>query len=121
MRIAPTQASPSRTTPFVHIAWTPATSDDEYRNQRYFQGVRYPDKEHDIGFGMRVGENTEVTVYRDAHHDVARLSLYVSMENSVAELRACLCPSTLRELAQRLLDAAHDIDVNPSCLLQEAA
>lgn len=62
------------------------------------------------------GETT-FGVYRDAHKQVASMEVRIG---SVAFLDFDLTPEKLRELAARLLDAAHDIETNPAAKLREA-
>jgi hypothetical protein len=46
--------------------------------------------------------------------DVAVLKFYVQTANTSSSYRVNLTAADLRELAQRLLDAAHDLEVNPA-------
>lgn len=52
-----------------------------------------------------------IRVYRYAEHAHAELSLHFAPHGTIA---VALDALELRDLAQRLLDAAHDIDANPA-------
>jgi hypothetical protein len=60
---------------------------------------------------------TMLAVYRDAKRQVAELEINVA---SIARIDIELTPTKLRELAARLLDAAHDIEANPAAMLMLA-
>lgn len=61
------------------------------------------------------------TVWRDAKQDVAELEITLGLHTS-ASMTVRLTPAELRDLAARLLDAAHDIETLPAAVLaQEAA
>jgi len=60
-------------------------------------------------------------VWRDAKQDVAELEITLGLHTS-ASMTVRLTPAELRDLAARLLDAAHDIETLPAAVLaQEAA
>ena len=65
---------------------------------------------------MTHGETT-LGVYRDAKRQVGELEINVA---SIARIGIELTPQKLRELATRLVDAAHDIETNPAAKLMEA-
>lgn len=60
------------------------------------------------------------TVYRNAREDLASLDITVG-QGSVARISVRLNTAGLRELAHRLLDAAHDIESLPASVLTKAA
>ncbi|WP_155742705.1 hypothetical protein [Variovorax paradoxus] len=60
------------------------------------------------------------SVYRNAREDSASLDINVG-QGSVARISVQLNPAGLRDLAHRLLDAAHDIESLPASVLVKAA
>lgn len=88
--------------------------------QRYFVG-------NEAWHSHRVTPNGEhaggVQVFRDAKQDVASLSLNAYSGSFDFSVAASFSPAALREIAARLLDAAHDIEQRPasSYLAREAA
>lgn len=68
-------------------------------------------------------KSTQVSIdlLRDAATDVTALRLNIG-HRTYASMSARLTPAELRELAARLIDAAHDIETLPAAVLaQEAA
>lgn len=61
-----------------------------------------------------------ITVMRDARKNVAELEVRIGIW-TCASITARLTPAELRELAARLLDAAHDIETLPAAVLTQAA
>lgn len=55
-----------------------------------------------------------VRVYRNAARDVVDVDIRCSTGRVSVEASASLNPTELRELAQRLLDAAHDLETQPA-------
>lgn len=96
---------------FVHEPRPPMVGKD-HPDQRRFGRTEYGNP------GMRLPGDRDASmgVYRNASHDVAQFSIQTGSEVAV-EIRANLKPTELRAMAQMLLDAAHDIDTNPSTLL----
>lgn len=75
-------------------------------------------------YGLEATTDSEyrpsITVFRDSSEDVAELKLDLGLWSSVhAKVR--LTPAELREVAARLLDAAHDIETLPAAVLTQAA
>lgn len=69
------------------------------------------------GLESTVDKNTAtLTVYRAATEDVAELELALGLMTK-AFIQARWTPGELREIAARLLDAAHDIETFPSSVL----
>lgn len=63
----------------------------------------------------------ELDVFRDSKFDLAELSIHLGLY-TCASITARLNPEELRDLAARLIDAAHDIETLPAAVLaQEAA
>ncbi|SOD27646.1 hypothetical protein SAMN05518800_3210 [Variovorax sp. YR752] len=82
-----------------------------------FAGTASADLRHEEECSPPMGE---ATVYRDGKEDLAQLRIDIG---SGTELRAILKLHArgLRDLAARLLDAAHDIESNPAAVLAEVA
>jgi hypothetical protein len=95
--------------PFTHTAIAPRVSQD-YPTQRWFYG--------NVGsVNLYAADGTSYAdVYRDGWKNVAevRLSRYGSGAQFMAHVE--FTASALRELAQRLLDAACDIEANPGSM-----
>lgn len=76
--------------------------------------------------GYRIQPRTDraetpiVIVMRDAKKDVAELELKIGIY-TCASITVRLTPAELRDLAARLIDAAHDIEAFPAAALVEAA
>ena len=93
--------------PFTHTAIAPRVSQD-YPTQRWFHGTG------GVCSNLYAADRTSYAdVYRDGWKNVAevRLSRYASGAQFMAHVE--FTASALRELAQRLLDAACDIEANP--------
>ena len=101
-------------TTFTHTPRPPCVCKGQYANQRRFGPPGKFSNEHPQP--LTHGETT-LGVYRDAERQVAELEINVA---SIASLDIQLTPTKLRELAARLLDAAHDIEANPAAKLTEA-
>lgn len=91
----------------------------QFRHQRRFGNKEplgyhiYPQTDPD--------SKSDLVVFRDGETDVASLEVSLGIFTN-ARIDVRLTPSELRELATRLLDAAHDIDTLPAAVLaQEAA
>ena len=99
---------------FTHTPRPPCVCKGQYADQRRFG----PPSEISSGHPQPLthGETT-LGVYRDAKRQVAELEINVA---SIARIGIELTPTKLRELAARLLDAAHDIEANPAAKLMEA-
>ena len=99
---------------FTHTPRPPCVCTGQYANQRRFGPPGKVSNEHPQP--LTHGETT-LGVYRDAKRQVAELEINVA---SIASIGIELTPTKLRELAARLLDAAHDIETNPAAKLMEA-
>ena len=99
---------------FTHTPRPPCVCKGQYANQRRFGPPSKVSNEHPQP--LTHGETT-LGVYRDAKRQVAELEINVA---SIARIGIELTPTKLRELAARLLDAAHDIEANPAAMLMEA-
>lgn len=65
--------------------------------------------------------HVSIDLFRDAATDVTALRLNIGLWTN-ASMSVRLTPAELRELAARLIDAAHDIETLPAAVLaQEAA
>ncbi|HRM66901.1 MAG TPA: hypothetical protein PLB24_07830 [Comamonas denitrificans] len=99
---------------FTHTPRPPCVCKGQYANQRRFGPPGEVSNEHPQP--LTHGETT-LGVYRDAKRQVAELEINVA---SIACIGIELTPTKLRELAARLLDAAHDIEANPAAMLMLA-
>ena len=99
---------------FTHTPRPPCVCKGQYANQRRFGPPGKVSNEHPQP--LTHGETT-LGVYRDAKRQVAELEIDVA---SIASIGIELTPTKLRELAARLVDAAHDIEANPAAKLMEA-
>ncbi len=107
------------TTAFIHYprpANTPTAA-------KYSQQRRYGVPRSEYGIGLQHDKNepqrNTLVVFRDGHEDVAELTIEMGLST-----RACitvrLTPDELRDLATRLIDAAHDIETLPAATLARA-
>ena len=99
---------------FTHTPRPPCVCKGQYANQRRFGPPSEVSNKHPQP--LTHGETT-LGVYRDAKRQVAELEINVA---SIASIGIELTPTKLRELAARLVDAAHDIETNPAAKLMEA-
>lgn len=104
------------------IAYTPrpaqVSADDRYSNQRRYGADDF--SSHGLRIQNEREYRPEVTVYRDGETDVAELQIDIGLFTR-ASVTVRLTPSELREVAARLLDAAHDIETLPAAVLIKAA
>lgn len=103
-----------------HTVRPPKVSTD-YPNQRYFHGA---DGDLNVTSRNEAWDTfAEVRVYRDGEQDVAQLRMRIAALGLKAnvEVDARFNPEQLREIAQRLLDAAADIERHPAAMLKVAA
>jgi hypothetical protein len=89
----------------------------DYPEQRYFCGDS-PRFSHRVASNPDAGPLTKIGVYRNAHDDDARLTIEMV---GAGEIHSHLSSIALREVAARLLDAAHDIEQHPAASLVAAA
>ena len=99
---------------FTHTPRPPCVCKGQYANQRRFGPPGEVSNEHPQP--LTHGKTT-LGVYRDAKRQVAELEINVA---SIARIGIELTPTKLRELAARLLDAAHDIEAAPAAMLMLA-
>ena len=99
---------------FTHTPRPPCVCKGRHANQRRFGPPSKVSNEHPQP--LTHGE-TELRVYRYANKQVAVLGINVA---STVSIDIQLTPTKLRELAARLLDAAHDIEANPAAMLMLA-
>lgn len=107
------------TTAFIHtprLAIVP--TDAKYAQQRRYgapTGAYGIHLQHD----KKEPQRNTLVVFRDGHEDVAELTIEMGLST-----RACitvrLTPDELRDLAARLIDAAHDIETLPAATLARA-
>lgn len=90
-----------RTPPYI-----PAAPND---SQRYFR------RKGDCGHSMRVGDNfTMLTVFRFSSEEYARLQIEIRSQNGSTSTTTNLSADQLRDVASRMLDAAHEIETHPA-------
>lgn len=100
---------------FVHAprpAWVPSEAENAW--QRSFGTDNYSAI---CGLQLRDAESgrMSISVLRSAKKEVARLEIALG---ATCHVRALLDPAELRDLAARLIDAAHDIEAHPAAELQ---
>ena len=90
-----------RTPPYI-----PAAPND---SQRYFR------REGDCGHSMSVGDSsTLLKVFRFSSEEYARLQIEIRSQNGYTSTTANLSAGQLRDVASRMLDAAHEIETHPA-------
>jgi hypothetical protein len=101
---------------FIYTPRAPEVSPN-YAEQRWFTG---PNKEQRVEITLRKRRpaNQSVTVVRFAYGNTADLGLRFDTGIANGSIDLSLTASELRDLAQRLLDAAHDIDTNPASIAE---
>jgi hypothetical protein len=98
---------------FVHTPCAPKVSEAPHSNHQRFTGLSdtswiHPSKES----RKVIDESLRVTRFTD--EDQAKLHFEIATKQTLFSTSVALTAAELRDLAQRLLDAAHDIDVNPA-------
>lgn len=101
-------------TTFAHTPRPPCVCKEPHQYQRRFGPPHEISAEHPQAL---THNGTFFDVYRNAKKQVAELGIDV---NSIAKVQIELTPAKLRELAARLIDAAHDIEANPAAKLSKA-
>lgn len=105
---------------FTHHPRPPILQDEE----RYAWQRRFGDASHVSGYKLDpttdAAQSPSIKVMRDAETDVAMLDLEIGLW-TCARTTVRLTTAELRELAARLLDAAHDIETFPAAVLMESA
>jgi len=111
-----TQIPTAQPKPFVHLPHAPyVPEEDPYKEQRSFS-------RGDENRGLRLADyNTSVRVFRWAEADCARLIVETHSKCITSETVVHCTATELREIAARLLDAAHDLDVFPASVLMGGA
>lgn len=117
------EALPQRTTtqcaapkPFVHqphAPWVPEEA--QHKEQRSFS------RGHENRGVHLADHDASVRVFRWADSDHARLIIETRSKCSTTETMARCTAAELREIAARLLDAAHDLDTYPASVLMRGA
>lgn len=110
------QVTPAQQGTSTHTARPAQVLIGEHRNQRRFGPSEL------AAFNLKLesdGGKCTAQVYRDSADDVAELSLRLGLWTE-ARFTARLTPTEPRELAARLLDAAHDIETLPAAVLARA-
>lgn len=117
--LAPEKAAPH---PFVHYPMGPKVpSETGHKHHRYFNRGHLG-----LSLGLYGGTADEVggyqsetlcVVYRHAKADYADLDLKIRGRRHDCRLSASCTAQELREIAMRLLDAAHDLDINQASKL----
>lgn len=97
---------------FIHTPRAPEVSDG-FPDQRWFRG---PNKEQRVQITLQKKRpsSQSATVVRLASENKAELGIRFDTGITSGSIDVALTATELRELAQRLLDAAHDIDTNPA-------
>lgn len=102
--------------PFVHqpqAPWVPEEA--KYSHQRYFS-------HGNENRPLKLAEySCAAKLFRWATSDHVRLTLETHSEHSTTQTTLQLTAAELRELAARLLDAAHDLDTYPARVLMGGA
>ena len=106
--------------PFTHVPCAAdVPSDPRHTAQRYFNGLGGNRKVHASGKHIALLSGISVDVWRLSKDDCALLTIEVEHHHGKSETTANLKPAELRDLAQRLLDAAHDIEAHPATSLTQ--
>lgn len=102
--------APTHQGPWTHTPRRPREPQPGHEDQHWFDSAR----NYIVSTALTPYSDDGARVMRWATRDVANLRLNVETGTMSAELSMDLTPAALRELAQRLLDAAHDIDTHPA-------
>jgi hypothetical protein len=101
--------------------WSPEDSTCAY--QRYFISESDGPLNYEArGAQKNATVHTEATirVYRASMRDHAEVAMRLMLGRHDAQLACHFTAPELREIAQRLLDAAHDIETHPAAVLMAA-
>lgn len=92
----------------------------KYSNQRRF-GPGGTVRHHKLAMQSQEerGLRAEACVHRDAEFDLAELTLELGLY-TCSSITVRMTPAELRDLARRLIDAAHDIEAHPAATLTGA-
>lgn len=103
---------------FTHTPRPPHVSAAPYQTQRRFGPPNCVPHRMPEPIEPKTEEqgHARLSVFRDGEEDVAELNFSMGLL-SRARIDVSMTPSDLRELAARLLDAAHDIQTNPAAKL----
>lgn len=113
------------TKPFTHTPRAPWSPDDAAcAYQRYFK----PASSCALEYEARAAQDNatayteaSIRVYRSSMRDYAEVKMQLALGHHDAQLACQFTAFELREIAQRLLDAAHDIDTHPAAALMAQA
>ncbi len=103
---------------FVHLPRPAIVPEDpKYSWQRRF-GAGADCLDHTLYATEREAaqQRARFAVFRDAARDIAEVTAMLGLRTT-AEITIRLYPAELRDLAARLIDAAHDIEANPGATL----
>ena len=97
---------------FTHTPRAPEISDG-FPDQRWFTG---PNNERRVQITLQKKRSSSqsAALVRIASENKAELGIRFDTGITSGSIDVALTATELRELAQRLLDAAHDIDTNPA-------
>lgn len=97
---------------FIHTPRAPEVSEG-FPDQRWFAG---PNKKLQVQITLQKKRSSSQStkVVRLASENKAELGIRFDTGITSGSIDVALTATELRELAQRLLDAAHDIDTNPA-------
>ncbi len=118
MSTTPTDLPPSTFTHTPRPAILPSSAAYSYQ-RRFGPGVKTGNYSLEPWSAEGSAMSTRIHVYRDAGCDVAEVSIGLGVF-TCAEITARLSAAELRDLAARLVDAAHDIDTLPAAVLAQA-
>lgn len=91
----------------------------QHREQRYFNGTSDHGLPHAAtGQSISSWSGANTRIWRLARHDSAKLDVSVTTPHGDSTTTIHLTAAELRDLAQRLLDAAHDIEAHPAAHLR---
>lgn len=114
----------SASQPFTHTPRAPWSPDDsKCAYQRYFKSESNGSLSYEArGAQNKATVHTEATirVYRASMRDHAEVEMRLMLGRHDAQLACHFTAPELREIAQRLLDAAHDIETHPAAALMAA-
>jgi hypothetical protein len=100
---------------FVHTPRAPKVPEGDAHNwQRWFVGA---DDGRDVYASESRYGSGYAQVFRDARTDVAEVTVAVRVGPTRFTAEIDFGPAGLRDLAHRLLDAAHDIETHPAAAL----
>lgn len=107
-------------TTFTHTPRPPHVSAAPHHLQRRFGPPHRDPNRFPESVIPKTGKESHarLSVFRSGGEDAAELEFAMGLGTQI-RLEVCMTPNELRELAARLLDAAHDIEANPAAKLME--